>query len=208
MYQSAYFKENDRPALLNFMRQHSFVVLTGCDAASRPIVAQVPLLVEEKEGKLFLYGHIQRKTDHHLCFEHNPQVLAIFNGPHAYISARWYTNQQNVSTWNYMTVHARGTLRFVDDAGLLDIVTRTTAHYEQDAASPSLVEKMPEEYVSRLMKAIIGFEIEVTELDHVFKLSQNRDKISYQQIIPRLREQGGDAALMADEMEKRIGKLF
>ncbi|HSC38381.1 MAG TPA: FMN-binding negative transcriptional regulator [Chitinophagaceae bacterium] len=208
MYQSAYFKEEDRQVLLDFMRQHSFVVLTGCDEAGRPVAAQIPLLVEEKEGKLFLYGHIQRKTDHHLCFVHNPQVLAIFNGPHAYISARWYTNQQNVSTWNYMTVHARGTLRFVDDAGLLDIVTRTTAHYEQDAASPSLVEKMPEEYVTRLMKAIIGFEIEVTQLDHVFKLSQNRDKISYQQIIPRLREQGGDAALMADEMEKRIGKLF
>ena len=107
-----------------------------------------------------------------------------------------------------MTVHARGTLRFVDDAGLLDIVTRTTAHYEQDAASPSLVQKMPEEYVTRLMKAIIGFEIEVTELDHVFKLSQNRDKISYGQIISGLKEQGGEAVLMADEMEKRIGKLF
>jgi len=208
MYQTPYFKEKDHQAVLDFMRKHSFAMLTGCDAGSRPVATQVPLLVEEKEGKLFLYGHIKRKTDHHLAFEQNPRALALFTGPHAYISASWYTNQQNVSTWNYMSVHAGGTLRFVDDAALLDIITRTTTHYEQDAASPALVEKMPEEYLSRMMKAIVAFEIEVTSLESVFKLSQNRNKADYGQIIARLAAQGGEAALVAAEMEKLGSQLF
>jgi transcriptional regulator len=67
---------------------------------------------------------------------------------------------------------------------------------------------MPQEYLSRMMKAIVAFEIEVTALDNVFKLSQNRDKVSYGQIIDRLKEQGGEPALVAAEMEKRREDLF
>jgi transcriptional regulator len=124
MYNPAYVKEKDKDAVVAFMRQYPFVILTGCDSNNRPVATHIPILIEEKEGKLFLYGHVQRKTDHHLALEHNPQVMAIFAGPHAYISASWYTNHQVASTWNYMSVHAAGTLRFLDDNGLLDILTK------------------------------------------------------------------------------------
>jgi len=208
MYKAPYFKENNREAVLAFMQQYPFVVLTGCDREQRPVATHIPLLLEEKGDRLLLYGHIQRKTDHHLAYEHNPQVMAIYNGPHAYISSSWYNNPASVSTWNYMAVHAAGTLRFTDDAALLGLLTKTTAHFERHNGSDALVEKMPEEYVARTMKAIIGFEIEVTSLEAVFKLSQNRDATTYQEIIHRLQTAGGESALVAAEMEKRKKDIF
>jgi transcriptional regulator len=208
MYNLPYYKEKDINVVKQFMRQNPFVVLTGCDADNHPVATQVPLLLEEKEGKTILYGHVQRKTDHHLAFEQNPNVLAIFTGPHTYVSASWYSNPQTASTWNYMTVHAKGVLKFLDDAALLDILSKLTAHFENNDQSASLVEKMPEAYVSKMMNAIIAFEIEVTHIDHVFKLSQNRDEESYHKIIPQLKKQGGEAAEIAAEMEQRSSQLF
>ena len=208
MYNLPYFKEKDIDVVKHFMRQNSFVVLMGCNADNKPVATQVPLLLEEKDNKLFLYGHVQRKTDHQLAFEHNPHVLALFTGPHTYVSASWYTDKQTASTWNYMTVQAKGVLTFLNDAGLLAILSKITAHFENNEHSPALVEKMSGEYVSKMMKAIIAFEIEVTQLDNVFKLSQNRDKESYHNIIPQLKEQGGEAAAIAAEMEQRSSQLF
>ena len=208
MYNFSYFKEKDITVVKQFMRQNPFAVLTGCDANNHPVATQVPLLLEEKNEKLFLYGHVQRKTDHHLAFEQNPNALALFTGPHTYVSASWYTNQQTASTWNYITVHAKGALKFLDDNALLAILSKTTAHFENNKDSPSLVEKMPEEYVSKMMKAIVAFEMEVTHLDNVFKLSQNREKQSYDNIIPHLEAQGGEAAAIAKEMEARSSQLF
>ncbi|MGN6439910.1 MAG: FMN-binding negative transcriptional regulator [Agriterribacter sp.] len=204
MYNSNQFKEEDISVVMDFIKQNPFAILCGCDAGNKPVATHIPFLVEEREGQLFLLGHIMRKTDHHKAFEQNPEALVIFNGPHSYISASWYTNPQTASTWNYITVHARGAGRFTDETALLDILTRTTALFENNPDSPALVEKMPEAYVSSLSKAIVGFEIAVTQLDNLFKLSQNRDAASYKNIIGRLREQGtADAGRIADEMEKR-----
>jgi transcriptional regulator len=208
MYPLPYFKEKDISVVKQFMKEHPFVLLSGCDANNQPVASHIPLLLEEKEGKLFLYGHIMKQTDHHKAFVDNPNVLAVFWGPHAYISASWYVNKEIASTWNYMTVHAKGVLTFLDDAALLDILAKTTAHFENNPQSPSLVEKIPTDYVEKMMKAIVAFEIEVTHLDNVFKLSQNRDKESYERIIPKLKEQGGEPALIAAEMEQRSSQLF
>jgi len=208
MYSLPYFKEKDLAVVKDFMKANSFAFVTGCDKNNEPVATQVPLLLEERDGKLFLLGHVQRKTDHQLAFEHNPHVLAIFNGPHTYVSASWYTDKQVASTWNYVSVHAKGILAFLDDTALLGLLTRLTAHYENNPHSPSLVEKMPEEYVSRLMKAIIAFEIEVTHLDNVFKLSQNHKKENFSAIVDNLQAQGGQAAEIASEMKQREGALF
>jgi transcriptional regulator len=208
MYNLPYFKEQDISVIKDFMRKHPFVLLSGCDADNLPVATHVPLLLEETDGKLFFYGHVMKQTDHHKGFIANPNVLAVFWGPHTYVSASWYTDKQTASTWNYMTVHAKGTLTFLDDDALLNILSRTTALFENDPHSPSLVEKLPKDYVEKLMKAIIAFRIEVTGLDNVFKLSQNRDKESYHHIIPKLRAQGGEAALIAEQMEQRSSQLF
>jgi len=208
MYNLPYFKEKDIAVVKQFMHQNPFAILMGCNVNNQPVATQVPLLLQEKDDKIILYGHIQRKTDHHLAFEQNPHVLALFTGPHAYVSATLYTDKQTASTWNYITVHAKGVLKFLDNEALLDILSKTTARFENDKNSPSLVEKMPVEYVAKMMNAIIAFEIEITHLDNVFKLSQNRDKETYNNIISQLNNQGGEAAKIANEMQERGLGLF
>jgi transcriptional regulator len=107
-----------------------------------------------------------------------------------------------------MTVHARGELKFVEEEKLLTMLAELTAHFENNDASPALMEKMPAEYVSRHVKAIVGFELQVVQVEHVFKLSQNRDETSYHNIIQKLSEQGGESAAIAAIMQQRASQLF
>jgi transcriptional regulator len=183
-------------------------MLIGVDAELKPVATQVPVFIDDRNGQLFLTGHIQRKTDHHKAFEQNPNVLAVFTGAHTYVSASWYEDKQVASTWNYMSVHAKGVLRFLSTEELYEVLKRTTHHFENDPHSPSLVEKLSDEYVQNNMKAIIAFEVEVKEISHVFKLSQNRDEKSYDAIIDKLKEQGGDAKEISGIMEARKHKVF
>lgn len=209
MYNLPYFKEHDRNLVLQFMREHPFVLLTGCDEKNRPVATQVPVLLDEREGTLYLSGHLMRNTDHHLAFEKNPNVLAVFTGPHSYVSATWYSHPHQASTWNYMSVYAKGILHFGDEAALEAILKRLTLFYEKEnAASTTVFDNLPADYKTPLLKAIISFEIEITEWDNVFKLSQNRDQESYKNIIQQLEQQGGDGKILADEMKKRESKLF
>jgi len=207
MYNIPYFKENDHKEVVAFMRQHSFAMLVGC-YEHMPVATQVPLLIEESGDRLFLYGHIMRNTDHHKALEKNAAALCIFSGPHTYVSARWYTNPQTASTWNYMSVHARGRIEFLEEAHLRTILEKTTALFEADPQSPASFHQLPEEYINRLLKAIIGFRIEVQSLENIFKLSQNRDESSYHHIINQLEQQDDGAKAIAAEMKKRAPQLF
>ncbi|MBN8674656.1 MAG: FMN-binding negative transcriptional regulator [Chitinophagales bacterium] len=208
MYSLPYFIENDPAVVMQFIKDHPFAFLSGCDEENKPVVTQIPVFIDERDGKLFLSGHIMKNTDHHKAFSHNQNVLAVFTGAHTYVSASWYASKEQASTWNYMTVQARGLLKFTDEAALLNILKRTTDHYENNPSSGANFDDLPEEYVQRLSKAIVAFEIEVTALDNTFKLSQNRDEKSYHNIIAKLKEQGGDGFIIATEMEKRTSQLF
>src|SRR6187397_479583 len=209
MYNLPYFKEGDHKVVLEFMRKHPFVFLTGVDDESKPIATQVPVFIDEKDGKLFLTGHIMRNTDHHKAFEQNPNVLAVFTGPHVYVSGTWYSNPQQASTWNYMSVHAKGAIRFGNEEDLIAILKRLTLHYENNnTASTTIFDNLPSEYTGPLMKAIVAFEVEITAIENVFKLSQNRDEKSFQNIMSKLNEQGSDGKFIAEEMKKRQQQLF
>ncbi|MFL5787700.1 MAG: FMN-binding negative transcriptional regulator [Flavisolibacter sp.] len=207
MYNLPYYKDKDADKILQFVKEHSFGYLIGSHL-DIPVATQVPFLIDEHEGKLFLKGHIMRNTDHHKALEKNPNVLCVFSGAHTYVSASWYSEPKTASTWNYMSVHARGKLNFVEEKYLLEILQRTTAHYENNIQSPSLFEKLPDEYVQKLIKAIIAFEIEVTEIDHVFKLSQDRNEKSYSSIVSHLKDKDDGAKEIARQMETRHDTLF
>jgi len=209
MYDLPYFKEEDQEVVLKFMREHPFVFLTGVDAENKPVATQVPVFIDEKHGKLFLTGHIMRNTDHHKAFEQNPNVLAVFTGPHVYVSGTWYSNPQQASTWNYMSVHAKGTISFGSEEDLIAILKRLTLHYENNnTASTTIFDNLPSEYTRPLMKAIVAFEVEITSVENVFKLSQNRDEKSFHNIMNKLNEQGSDGQFIAGEMKKIQQQLF
>lgn len=210
MYNYTHYKEHDKEKVIEFMRNHPFIILIGSDKNGRAEASQIPILLEEKDGKIFLHGHIARKSDHHNAFVENPQVLALFNGPHTYVSGSWYTgNPQQASTWNYISVHARGNIQFLDEDHLTELLKKLSLHFENyNAASSTVYDNLPADYLEKLKKAIVAFEIEVTELENVFKLSQNRDEKSYDNIVVELKKQSGDAKVIGEMMEERKGKVF
>lgn len=209
MYNLPYFKEKDGEVVLEFMRKHPFAFLSGVTEDNKPVATQIPMFIDERDGKLFLSGHIMRNNDHHKAFEKNPNVLAVFTSPHTYVSATWYDDPHQASTWNYMSVHAKGTIRFGNKEDLVAILKRLTLHYENNnTGSTTVFDNLPSEYTEPLMRAIVAFEVEVTSIDNVFKLSQNRDEKSYRNIMEKLRSQGADGEFIAAEMEKRQQQLF
>ena len=209
MYNLPYYKEPDHEIILEFMRQHPFIFLSGVNEENKPVASQLPVFIDERDGKLFLTGHIMRNTDHHKAFDKNPNVLAVFTGPHTYVSATWYDNPHQASTWNYMSVHAKGQIRFGDFDDLVNILKRLTLHYENNnTASTTVFDNLTSAYLEPLLKAIVSFEIEISSIENVFKLSQDRNEKSYYHIIEKLEQQGGDGKLIAEEMKKRSSQLF
>jgi len=148
-----------------------------------------------------------RGTGHHKAFETNPHVLAVFTGAHTYVSASWYENKQQASTWNYQSVHAQGIFQFLQEEQLLLMLEELTMYFEKET-SPSAYKNLSPEYIQRLSKAIVAFEIEVKHLDHVFKLSQNRDEKSYDNIVHELKQGDSDAQQVAVAMEKNKDNVF
>ena len=209
MYNISYFKEKDKQVLLQFLHDHPFAFLTGSDDSGEQVATQVPILIEERGDDWYLQGHIMRNTDHHKAFAANPKALAVFSGPHTYVSASWYSNPQIGSTWNYMNVHLKGNMRFMREDELITLMKKLTLRFEGgNQNSPTIYDNLPNEFIETMMPAITGFEIRVDGMDNVFKLSQNRDEQSYQNIIERLHEEGGNSSLIATEMEKRKEELF
>ncbi|MBS1690117.1 MAG: FMN-binding negative transcriptional regulator, partial [Bacteroidetes bacterium] len=148
-------------------------------------------------------GHVMRKTDHHKAIEQNPDVLILFQGPHCYVSSSWYT-EKGGATWNYQTVHARGKVNILSDAETIKLLDELTAKYEAAQENPLLINDMPDGYVDSLIKAIAGFEIKLTDIYPIFKLSQNQNDVSYANVIKHLLASDDvNAHKIADEMKKR-----
>jgi len=202
MYDIPYFKAEHPEEVLAYMKAHPFALFCGADSNRKPVATQIPVLFEHRDDKLFLQGHFMKKQDHTNAFMKHPDALAVFTGAHRYVSASWYENKQTASTWNYQSVQASGVMHFQDVAFLLRLITRLTENFEAPG-SPSLVQKMDEAYVQQMMQAIVAFEMEVVSVRHVFKLSQNRDDKSRENIISNLSDQGDDALEIAKAMGRK-----
>lgn len=209
MYNFSYFKEKEQQAILDFMEKHPFAFLTGSYLSGGQVATQIPVIVEERNGELWLQGHIMRNTDHHKALEENPQALVVFTGPSCYVSASWYTNPQIGSTWNYMSVHIHGQVNFMTPEELIQFMRKFTLKFEKgNTESLTIYDNLPDAFLNKMMPAIVGFEIKVQNIENVFKLSQNRDEQSYRSIMAKLEEEGGNSALIALEMKKREAELF
>lgn len=204
MYKLKYFTEEDNEKVIAFMKEYSFATIAGMDE-KYPVATHVPLDIKQVDDKLLFTGHIMKNSDHHKAFLKNENVLVIFNGPHCHVSASWYPNPVQASTWNYMTVHAKGKISFGDEAATKKVVEDLTNKYES-SDSPAAFNKLSNEYIDRLVKAIVAFTIEVESIDNVFKLSQNHEQETRKSIIENLHRNGsGDEKAIAAEMELRLG---
>lgn len=203
MYKLPYFTEQDSEKVLAFIKENYFAVITGT-GERYPVATHIPLEIRHEGEQLILSGHLMKNSDHHKAFEKDNHVLVVFNGPHTYVSASWYTKPASASTWNYMSVHARGRIRFGDEATTHEAVKKLTNHYEKEG-SPAAFDKLDPDYVARLVKAIVSFDILVDEIDNVFKLSQNHDKETQANIARQLNEKPDDhSKRIAQEMFNRL----
>ena len=203
MYKFSYYTEQDQQKVIDFMKENAFALITGM-GENYPVATQIPLAIKIKDDKILLEGHMMKKTDHHLAFEKNNNVLVLFTGPHCFVNANWYTDPQMGSTWNYMTVHAKGKIIFMDEEGTRNAVKAVSDKYA-GTETLSAFDNLPKEYIDHMVKAIVGFTIEVESIENTFKLSQNRDIDSQKNIISQLRKTlDRNSLAIADEMEKRL----
>jgi transcriptional regulator len=187
MYKMPHFTEKDPAKVIAFMKDNSFAVITGF-GGQYPVATHIPLeIVVADDGKISFAGHLMKNTDHHKAFVKNDNVLVIFNGPHTYVSASWYSNPQTASTWNYMTVHAKGKLSFTDEEGTYNAIKSITNKYE-GTETVAAFNTMPKEYVQKMLTAIVGFTIETESVENVFKLSQNKSTKEQINIIDQLKK--------------------
>jgi transcriptional regulator len=190
MYMPKHFEQKDERTLWDFIDAHAFGTLLSV-VDGRPTLSHLPFLPDREAG--LLHCHVARANPQWQEISRSPQVLAIFTGPHGYISPTWYAERGGVPTWNYTVVHVHGSARAVDDAAhTRKHVEALAAKYEQGRAAP-----WTPEYDLRRLSGIVGIDIRVEKLEGKFKLSQNRSAADRAEAVAQLlaTERDDDAAL-------------
>jgi transcriptional regulator len=193
MYTPPAFREEDLPTLHALMRENSFAILVT-EEQGAPLATHLPFLLDAERGPYgTLLGHMSRANSQWRVFLEGQQALAIFQGPHAYISPSWYHPEVgNVPTWNYAAAHAYGTPRILDDeATLRQMLTLLVNTHEAGSAQPWPLD-MPTDQFRSKVKGIVAFEMEITRLEGKLKLSQNRPEAD-QENVARILSQSDDA---------------
>jgi transcriptional regulator len=187
MYIPQMFRIEDKSEIETFVRNHPFAMLISVNGENLPVATHLPLELEVCEGQYRLTGHLAKANPQWKHFAQNPNVLAVFQGPHAYISSSWY-GHENVPTWNYTAVHMYGTVKLVGEERLRELLQAMLRRYETGRESAVLWETLPESLLENLMKGIVGIEIAIETVEAAYKMSQNRKDQDYQAIIQNLME--------------------
>src|SRR6185295_2744623 len=174
MYIPNSFREDDRSLLHDLMRQHNFgILVTQRDGT--PFATHMPFLLDAERGAHgTLLAHMARANPQWRDFAAGQEALVIFHGPHAYISPSWYDVTPSVPTWNYVAVHAYGEPRIIEDRARLYALLNTLVDLHESAFEQPWAMRLPDDYVDKMMRAIVGFEIEIARIEGKLKLSQNR----------------------------------
>lgn len=198
MYIPRHFKGKDRDKAIQFMQRYNFaVMITSKDGT--PIATHLPFIITKRKGQLILSSHFAKM---------NPQtndlaekrILIIFSQPHAYISPKHYENEQQVPTWNYVSVHAYGTAQIIDkDTSKIDLLEIMIDDLEPEYRKQW--ETLDETYKKGLVQEIVAFEITVNELQFKEKLSQNKRDIERKKISNSLNKS-------PHETERQLGEYM
>ena len=201
VYLPAAFAETRPAVLVAHIERHDFGLLLSHGIAGL-VASHIPFLVEHRDEELHLLGHLARPNPQVDELGQGGEVLAIFSGPHAYISPRWYEGGPSVPTWNYVDVHAYGTIRLIEDGEWLrGLLRRLSDRHEAGNPLPWRIDDLPEAYLEGMLKGIIGLDIAVSRLEGKFKLSQNRPAADRPRVIAALERSG-------DENSVAVAKLM
>jgi transcriptional regulator len=201
MYVPPHFAETDLTKLHDFIERHSFGLLAS-QLRGAPFVTHLPFLLDRTSGPHgALIGHMARANPHWTEFA-GQTVLAVFAGPHAYISPTWYESVNVVPTWNYTAVHVFGSVQLLDKDATRDVVTRTVELYESSMPQPWTLD-LNSVFADRLLDQIVGFRIAIERIEGKMKLNQNHPVERREKVIHALRARGrADEVAVAELMEE------
>ncbi|KAF2514208.1 FMN-binding negative transcriptional regulator [Flavobacterium foetidum] len=201
MYIPDLYKDENPESIKAFINQNSFGILIN-QTNGRLWATHIPMELDvNAEGKEILHGHISKLNPQAEGFRQDDKVLAVFSGPHSYISSSWY-DHENVPTWNYTAVHVYGRIKIVDETTAIEQLKKLVDKYETHSENPVRVEELSAKTM-REARGIFGLEIEIEEIQAVKKLSQNRDDKNYKNIILELQKtENAQSIAVAEEMSK------
>ena len=198
MYIPDPFRIEDPALLLPLIERYSFATLVTVEHGS-PYATHLPLLLRREPDRLV--GHMSRANPQWRGLTQQREVLALFQGPHAYVSPSWYASTPNVPSWNYAVVHAYGEARLLEDpAEVLALLQDTVQRYEAAFEKPWQLEAAGD-YVERLRSGIVAFELRLTRLEGNFKLSQNKREPDHSGVVAALEASG-------DTLERELARMM
>jgi transcriptional regulator len=209
MYLPKQFEQSDLQVLQALIRSKplaNVVTLSSQGLNANPL----PLYFTEKSGMPVLQGHVARSNSLWRDFDASVEALAIFQGVDAYISPSFYPSKAEhgkvVPTWNYIALHVYGSLRVVDDpVWLRTFLDKLTTQQEANFANSWQIADAPADYIDKMLKAIVGIELEIIRWEGKWKLSQNKSDAEYQGVADGLAQQGySHAQLMAALMKQQV----
>ncbi len=206
MYLPNSFRKTEIEGLHNFIQENNFAVVITANN-NIPEASHLPLLIDPARGKFgTLTGHLARANPMWHDFEAGKETLIIFQGPHTYISPAWYQEQPSVPTWNYTVVHAYGKPQIIEDPQKLEAILKKLVEKHEAGFEVPWKMDLPEDYLQKMLRAIVGFEMEISRLEGKFKLSQNRPEIDQKLVARRLEKSPfpGDTAVarMMDQLNE------
>ncbi|MFC4219813.1 FMN-binding negative transcriptional regulator [Flagellimonas marina] len=200
MYTPQHYKNENLSEIKEFLVNNSFGILINT-VDSKPWATHIPLELDKTDdGKDILVGHIAKANPQWKHFSENQEVLCIFNGPHSYISSSWY-KEEEVPTWNYIAVHVYGKLQILSEEETLASMHKLVEKYEQGSKHPISLKNMSPKTL-RQVKGVVGFQIEISDIQATYKLSQTRTE-DHAKIISELEERDSGSKSIALEMKHR-----
>jgi transcriptional regulator len=208
MYIPNSFRADDRAQLHALMRQYNFAILVTFHEGA-PFATHLPFLLDGERGPHgTLLAHMARANPQWRDFAAGTEALVIFQGPHAYISPSWYEVHPSVPTWNYAAIHAYGIPRVVEDPTKLSQMLQALVDTHESAFAQPWRMELPGDYLDKMMRAVVGFEIAITRLEGKLKLSQNRSVSDQQRVTQALASSddwlGIGVARMMEEIQEAL----
>lgn len=202
MYIPKHFENKDIGEVKSFIAANSFGILIST-VDGRPWGSHIPLELEkDMSDKDTIYGHVSKANPQWKNFIEDQEVLIIYNGPHSYISSSWYSIEE-VPTWNYIAVHVYGKLKIIGEQELIYSLEKLMSKYERDSQNPVKMEDLSEKTMKQL-NGIVGFRIDITEIQAAYKLSQNRSAQDHNSIVDQLHARNQDMDTSVSECMRKI----
>lgn len=209
MYIPSALRVEDPEKLGAFMRRYSFATLITHEGAA-PFASHLPVLYSPEEGGLgVIVSHMARANPQWRHFAAGGEALAIFHGPHCYVSPSWYAPQPAVPTWNYAVVHAYGVPALITDHDRIMALLEELVSFHEAGFEKPWPAQIPAEYRDRMIQGIVAFELRITRIEGKYKLSQTRSEADRQSVAEAL-SQSADAEsravaelMVAEEASKK-----